>query len=681
MMSFKLAFKSMKKNMKDYVIYFLTLVLGVAIFYIFNSLDAQQAMLEMSESKRQIIDLMIQMLGGVSVFVSFVLGFLIVFANNFLIKRRKKEFGLYMLLGMGKGGISKILLIETLLIGIFSLAIGLLIGVFASQFMSVLVANLFEADMTEYKFIFSQSALIKTIIYFAIIYIIVMLLNLFTTSKYKLIDLLTANRKNEKVKFRNPILSVLIFIVSVVVLGIAYYLAITEITSEMPTGVLVAIALGCIGTFLFFYSLSGFLLKFIQTSKKIYMKNLNMFVLRQVNSQVNTTTFSMTIISVLLFLTICIFSSAISLNNTMTQQLEECNPVDITVYRSANHMSDNGNPKTVAETLKSIGIDPEECFSEYIEVPVYVTEELTFGKGVGDEIFNSIKNDYTAVTYDQLERAMKVSDYNKVAKMFGKQEITLNGNEYAIVGDYATVVEIRNKALASGHEIELNGQTYKPAYSECVYGFISDSTQSMETGLFIFPDNALKEEWKTYNYLNANYVGETEEEKQAIEDKIVNLSEDDSINASEVGDMMALSKITNYEASKGIGSIVTFIGLYLGVIFLISCAAILALKQLSESADNKERYDILRKIGTDEKMINTALFKQIAIFYMIPLALAIIHSIFGIITAGKILEMFGKQDVLGGIITTAILIVIIYGGYFLATYLGSKSIIKSKIGN
>ena len=87
------------------------------------------------------------------------------------------------------------------------------------------------------------------------------------------------------------------------------------------------------------------------------MKNLNIFVLKQVNSQVNTTTFSMTIISILLFLTICIFSSTISLNNTMTQQLEECNPVDITVYRSANHMSDNGKPKTVAETLKLVGID------------------------------------------------------------------------------------------------------------------------------------------------------------------------------------------------------------------------------------------------------------------------------------------------------------------------------------
>ena len=681
MMSFKLALKSMRKNMKDYVIYFLTLVLGVAIFYIFNSLDAQQAMMEMSDAKRQIIDLMIQLLGGVSVFVSFVLGFLIVFANNFLIKRRKKEFGLYMLLGMGKGGISKILLIETLLIGVFSLAIGLLIGVFASQFMSVLVANLFEANMMEYKFVFSQDALIKTIIYFAIIYVIVMLLNLFTTSKYKLIDLLTASKKNEKIKFRNPVLSVLIFIVSVVILGIAYYLAITEITNAEGTGVIIAIALGCIGTFLFFYSLSGFLLKFIQASKKIYMKNLNMFVLRQVNSQVNTTTFSMTIISILLFLTICIFSSAISLNNTMTQQLETCNPVDITVYRSANHMSDNGKPRTVAEVLKIVGIDPEKYFSEYIETPVYVTEELNLGKSLGDEIFNNAKLEFTGITYSQLERIMKVSDYNKVAKMFGNEQIELQNNEYAVVGDYEAVIGIRNKALESGYEIVLNGEKYKPAYSECIHGFISDSTQPMETGIFILPDDAVKEEWKKYNYLNANYIGETEKEKQEIENKITELSDDDTINASNIGDLMALSKITNYEASKGIGSIVTFIGLYLGIIFLISSAAILALKQLSESADNKERYDILRKIGTDEKMINGALFKQIAIFYMLPLALAIIHSIFGIITAGKVLVVFGKQDVIGGIITTAIFIIIIYGGYFLATYFGSKNIIKSKLGN
>ena len=201
----------------------------------------------------------------------------------------------------------------------------------------------------------------------------------------------------------------------------------------------------------------------------------------------------------------------------------------------------------------------------------------------------------------------------------------------------------------------------------------------METGLFIVPDDAVKEEWKQYNYLNANYVGSTEEEKQKVEDRIIELSNDETINSSNFGNVMALSKITNYEASKGLGSIVTFIGLYLGIIFLISSAAILALKQLSESSDKKSRYDILRKIGTDEKMIIHALLKQIAIFYLVPLFLAIIHSIFGIIVAGKILQVFGKQDLLGSIIITAIFIIVIYGGYFIATYLGSKNIIKNSI--
>ena len=678
MMSFKLAFKSMKKNMKDYVIYFLTLVLGVSIFYIFNSIDAQQAMLEMSESKRQMIELMVQLLGGVSVFVSFVLGFLVVFANNFLIKRRKKEFGLYMLLGMGKVGITKILLLETILLGILSLVIGLALGVFASQLMSVLVASLFEADMTEYRFVFSQDALVKTIIYFAVIYIFVIIANLFSTSRYKLIDLLTANKKNEKVKLRNPILSVLLFIISIAILGTAYYLAITKITSTEATGVMIAILLGCIGTFLFFYSLSGFLLKFIQISKKIYMRSLNMFVLRQVNSQINTTTFSMTVISILLFLTICIFSSAVSLNNSLTTQLEQCNPVDITVYKSTSENSKRPYT-TVAEDLEALGISIEENFSEYVEISVYSDEKLNLISTLGEKVFNEAKEEFPSIVYDQLERIIKVSDYNKVAKMFGNEEINLGEDEYAIVGDYESIIAIRNKVLEEKTTIGLNGKTYKPAYDECIYGFISDSTQPMETGLFIVPDDAVKEEWKQYNYLNANYVGSTEEEKQKVEDRIIELSNDETINSSNFGNVMALSKITNYEASKGLGSIVTFIGLYLGIIFLISSAAILALKQLSESSDNKSRYDILRKIGTDEKMINHALLKQIAIFYLVPLFLAIIHSIFGIIVAGKILQVFGKQDLLGSIIITAIFIIVIYGGYFIATYFGSKNIIKNNI--
>ena len=163
----------MKKSIRDYAIYFATLILGVAIFYIFNSLDSQQAMKVISSSAREIIQLLVELLSGLSVFVSFILGFLIVYANNFLIRRRKKEFGIYMTLGMGKGAISRILLTETVLIGLVSLAVGLLVGIFGAQFMSLLVVNMFDGVMDGYQFVFSRTAFFKTILYFGIIFLIV----------------------------------------------------------------------------------------------------------------------------------------------------------------------------------------------------------------------------------------------------------------------------------------------------------------------------------------------------------------------------------------------------------------------------------------------------------------------------------------------------------------------------
>jgi len=222
-MLFKLSWNNMKKSFKDYAIYFLTLVLGVAIFYMFNSIDSQQAMIQVSQSTREIIKLMIAMLGYVSVFVAVVLGLLIVYANNFLINRRKKEFGIYMILGMGKRQRAKIILLETILVGIISLIVGLIIGIFASQFMSILVAKMFEADMSEFRFVFSKDACIKTCIYFAVMYVAVMLFNTYTISRYKLINLLNASKKNEKIKIKNPIVSVLIFIIGAGILGFAYW--------------------------------------------------------------------------------------------------------------------------------------------------------------------------------------------------------------------------------------------------------------------------------------------------------------------------------------------------------------------------------------------------------------------------------------------------------------------------
>ena len=237
------------------------------------------------------------MLNIVSIFVAVVLGLLIVYANNFLINRRKKEFGIYMTLGMGRRQISKIVLIETIFVGIISLVVGLVLGIFASQFMSILVAKLFEADMTKFQFVFSKAACIKTCIYFAIMYVAVMIFNIFTVSKYKLINLLNANKRNEKIKIRNPILAIGVFILGGVILGYAYYIVTVKTnTLKFEKDMIKPILMGIAGTVAIFWSLSGFILTTIQKMKGIYLKDTNMFILRQINNKINTTVISMSVI-------------------------------------------------------------------------------------------------------------------------------------------------------------------------------------------------------------------------------------------------------------------------------------------------------------------------------------------------------------------------------------------------
>ncbi len=680
MMLFKLSLKNIKKSFKDYAIYFLTLILGVAIFYVFNSMDSQQAMLDISSSTREIIKLMLSLLAGVSVFVSFILGFLIVYANNFLIKRRKKEFGVYMTLGMGKGKISKILFIETLIIGIISLIVGLIIGIFASQLMSVVVAKMFEADMTGYKFVFSQAAMVKTIIYFGIMYLLVMIFNTVTISNYNLIDLLTASKKNEKVKLKNKKLSVLMFLVSIGILALAYYKVTSDANILSGKQLLMAIALGVVGTFLFFWSLSGFLLKLIQSNKKIYLKDLNAFVLRQIDSKINTTVFSMTVICLMLFFTISILSSALSLNKSLRDNLTEVTPADISITKSMDlnegtKENIENSKVSIEDDLKKFSLDFNESFSNFCEITEYQNPNITLRTTLGETVKEAL-NQLPSLLIYKSEGIVKISDYNKIAKIFKAKELTLKDNEYIVLCDYDNMKVFRDKALEKGTKININGKEYSPKYKECVKGFLDISSGHTNTGIILVPDEAIEGEefLRKTNHFTAIYKGNSDEEKQKVENKILALNLDGYDSNSNLN---VRSKISIYDSSIGLGAVVTFIGIYLGVIFLISSAAILALKELSESSDNIQRYEILRKIGTDEKIINKALFKQIGIFFIMPLMLAIVHSIFGIKFANIILEGISQTEGLfPSIIMTAIFILIIYGGYFIATYFQSKSIIK-----
>lgn len=175
----------------------------------------------------------------------------------------------------------------------------------------------------------------------------------------------------------------------------------------------------------------------------------------------------------------------------------------------------------------------------------------------------------------------------------------------------------------------------------------------------------------------ANYNAKNDDEKKEINSLFLEGSYLFEKLSRQNNTLDGESKIQLTESSVGLSTIVVFIAIYLGIIFLIVSCAILALKQLTESSDNRQGYIILRKIGCDEKMINKSLFRQIAIFFGLPLILAMIHSIFGIQFAMSIFNtLASKEQLLPSIISTVIVMVIIYGCYFLATYIGSKNIIK-----
>lgn len=683
-MLFKLSIKNIQKSIKDYAIYFLTLVLGIAIFYVFNSIESQTVMMKVSSNTLEIINIMNQLLSSVSVFISFILGFLIIYASRFLIKRRNKEFGIYLTLGMSKRKISLILFFETLIIGILSLGVGLLIGFFLSELMSLLVANLFEADMTNFRFIFSSSAALKCLIYFGIMYLIVMIFNTISVSKCKLIDLINSSKKTEKIKLKNPILCVIIFIIACVMLIYSYYFVTSDSKlSGDVTSLYIPIVLGALSTFLIFWSLSGLILKIVMNMKGLYYKGLNSFTLRQVSSKINTTVFSSTIICLMLFITICFLSSCLSIKNSLTGNIDELSKVDVEIIKDRNVTDDfikdyELNDEIIAdtkidilETLKNNNIDKNN-FKDMLIVYYYKTN-LTLQDTLGDA-YEEVKEKFPFMNFFVKENIMSISDYNKVAKLYGNKTYTLKENEYIVIADYNSMIDIRNKALNKNSKVTVNDNVLTPKYSECKYGFVDVGAQHLNSGIIVVPDNVVNENMPKKEILLANYNANTKVEKQKINSLINNL--ENTYNKTNL--VSYNTKIDMLESSIGLGALVTFIGLYLGIIFLISSAAILALKELSESTDNKERYKMIRKLGADEKMINKALFNQIFIFFMIPLSLAIVHSIFGIKFAKKILGTMGISGLTSSITMTFIFLVLIYGGYFLLTYFASKNIIRER---
>ena len=667
----KIALNSVKKSFKDYTIYFLTLTFAVCIFYSFNSIESQKAMLDLTVSQKAYMKLFSSVIFIASVFVSFILGALIIYANNFLIKKRKKEMGIYITLGMPKRKVSNILLLETVLIGIISLGIGLILGVVLSQGLSILTAKLFMGSMTSYQFAFSIDAVLKTILYFGIIFLLVMIFNTVIISKYKLIDLLNASKKNEKIKMRNPVILSIIFCLAVIFIVVAYIFINKSGLNIESIYFQSSMVLGVIGTFLFFFGLSGIVLYVIQRSKNIYLKNLNIFIVRQISSKFNTNFLSMSLICLMLFITTVMLSSGLGFKNTMEQGVKKNTPFDasIEIYYSSDSVSQ-------ANELTQVVNNQLSKYTNKSYIAQYQLNDVSMRKMLLPYVPNTMKKAIDN-SYNDYCMAVSISQYNKMRELEGQKPINLANNDVLVLSNVQKFEGPINDFIKNNGKIDIiNGTEYKVQNDKAIEDSLYSSGMAINTITLVVPDKIVQNLIPYTGYVNINYTGSNTEKKtqesniEAIFDKLNREKPDGYIGNG-------YTRTQLYEQSLGLSAIVIYLSIYLGIVFLIASAAVLALQQLSEASDSIDRYKSLRKIGVTDKMINKSIFIQTLIYFGAPLALAIAHSIVAIYVVNDFISALGSTNIIISALIILVFILLIYSGYFYATYTSYKRIIKN----
>ena len=610
----KLAIRNVRRSFQDYGIYFLTLTFGVCLFYTFNAIEGQGAMAYLAQREHPAVSAIMMLVDIFSVFVAVVLACLILYANRFLLRRRKRELGTYLLLGLSQMQVSKLLFLETGVIGLVSLGAGLALGVLASLGLSALTLSMFQIDMAGMLGLtFSVKAAGKTLLSFGLIFLLVMVFSGIRVSRSRLIDLIYSQRKNEVLKVRSLTWSAVQLVAGVLCLAAAYA---TLLTFGMAIAVAVLsicipmLALGTAGTLLIFRSLSGFVMKFVQGRPSLYYRELNLFTLRQWLSKVHTTYLAQTVVCILLLLAIGITASSVGLNNTIASNSGYQAPFDIT----AQNLSGDEELVDFERVLNEAGFDTKEKLAWSYTAGFYY-------------------NDPQVTGLENASAALRVSDYDALRLRQGKP---------AYSGPLPCKADNLNEELTTG---------------------------SLGLSYVLIPDEMAQQLSPSRQVWSADYLADKEETEEEIMDTIQSL---DVPFASWI-----TTRLNIYQDLMGSKILALFLGLYLGCTFLLAAAAVLALQQLSQAADNAGRYALLRKLGAEEKLVARSATQQVALAFLLPLALALLHSVVGMKAANDLIATAGKVDSVASSAVTALVLVVVYGGYFLATALACRRMAKS----
>lgn len=323
-MFIKIAFGNVRRSLRDFSIYFVTLSLSIMMFYSFNALISQGFYTDLSPDMGRMYQLMKMFIQALSVLIGVIVMFLVVSSNLFFMKRRRREFATYILLGMKKMHLALIILIENVLCAVVSLIVGLGLGILASQFTSPYISSLFDFPPDMFTFSISQEALLFTTELFCVIFAVSSLITSLCISRVRLAILFKSSLVSDRFKLRNPYVLFALFVVSLVCIGYSYSLLKFWLSTHADSSVFAQATLFVtLGTALFFFSLSGFIVVITKSIKPLYFRGLNCYVVRQFAKSVNSAWASLTLVCATVFVALCGLSLGLGVVSSIDGQLKD----------------------------------------------------------------------------------------------------------------------------------------------------------------------------------------------------------------------------------------------------------------------------------------------------------------------------------------------------------------------